>query len=278
MSRYRYLKDKLFMVTVFLFALAGVAPLFAIISAIVVNGVKTLFLVGPSFFFGLPSSPLSNNPGGIGPALEGSLILMFLSIIIGYPLAFMTAVLAVEFPESLLGRFIDVLVKSMLEIPTILIGILVYTLVVIPTGSFSAWAGAIALAIVILPYVYTHIENALRNIPMDIRLASYSLGLSKAKSVFYVFTSEARRGLLTAVLIGLARASGETAPLLFTIGGNWFTYFQGLSKPIGAIPLLIYTYTLTPYTNYHEAAWGASFVLLIIYLCSFIAFRGFSRP
>lgn len=278
MSRHRYFKDKLFKITVFLFALAGVAPLFAIISAIVVNGGKTILSVGPSFFYGLPSNPLSSSPGGIGPALVGSLILMFLSIIIGYPLAFMTAVLAVEFPESVFGRFIDVLVKSLLEIPTILIGILVYTLVVVPTGSFSAWAGAIALAIVILPYIYTHIENALRNIPVDIRLASYSLGLSKAKSVFYIFTSETRRGLLTAALIGLARASGETAPLLFTIGGNWFTYFQGLDKPIGAVPLLIYTYTLTPYTNYHEAAWGASLVLLTIYLCSFVVLRRFSRP
>ncbi len=278
MSRHRYFKDKLFKITVFLSASAGVAPLFAIISAIVVNGGKTILSVGPSFFYGLPSSPLSSNPGGIGPALAGSLILMFLSMIIGYPLAFMTAILAAEFPESMFGRVIDVLVKSLLEIPTILIGILVYTLVVVPTGCFSAWAGAIALAIVVLPYIYTHIENALRNIPVDIRLASYSLGLSKAKSVFYVFTIETRRELLTAALIGLARASGETAPLLFTIGGNWFTYFQGLDKPIGAVPLLIYTYTLTPYTNYHEAAWGASLVLLTIYLCLFVVFRRFSKP
>ncbi len=278
MSKHRYFKDKLFKITVFLFAMAGITPLFVIMSAIVVNGGKTILSVGPVFFYGLPSSPLSSSPGGIGPALVGSLILMLLSIIIGYPLAFMTAVLAVEFPESLLGRFIDVLVKSLLEIPTILIGVLVSSLLVVPTGNFSAWAGAVALAIVILPYIYTHVESALRSIPVDVRLASYSLGLSRAKSIFYVFTYEAKRGLLTAMLIGLARASGETAPLLFTIGGNWFTYFQGLSKPIGAVPLLIYTYTLTPYTNYHEAAWGASLVLLMIYLSLFAVFRRLSKP
>ncbi|NPA97816.1 MAG: phosphate ABC transporter permease PstA [Crenarchaeota archaeon] len=276
MPRSRMLKDRVFTLLVFTLAIVGIAPLFAILSAIIINGFKTIISIGPSFLYGLPSSPLSSSPGGIGPALVGSLVIMFLSMMIGYPLAFMAAVLAVEYPKSIIGRAVDVLAKSLMEVPSILIGILVYAIIVVPMGGFSAWAGSIAVSLVILPYIYTHIETALRNIPSELKLASYSLGLSRAKTVFVVFTSKARRGLLTAALIGLARASGETAPLLFTIGGNWFTYFQGLGKPIGAIPLLIYTYTLTPYPNYHEAAWGASLVLLTVYLCLFTLFRRLS--
>lgn len=269
----RKIIDHIFKYTVIIVSVIVLAPLFHIIVSVLMSGGLTIIRAGPSFFYETLPSPLSKTLGGIGPSLLGTFILTGLTIAIGFPLAFFTAVLAVEYPNTLISRVIGVLVRSLVEIPTILTGVLVYTILVIPMGRFSAIAGAIALALVALPYMYTHIESALSSIPRTYREAAYSLGITKFRALIHVFTGIARRGITAGLLIGLAKASGETAPLLFTIGGSRYSYFNGLDQPIDAIPLLIYEYAQTPYKIYHEVAWGAALVLLSIYLTVFVVVR-----
>jgi len=161
----------------------------------------------------------------------------------------------------------------MMEFPTILVGLFVMQILVIPMGSYSALAGALALAVVMMPYVAVYTEEALRGIPPTYREAAFSLGLTRFKVVFRVLVGMARKGILTGVLIGVAKVAGETAPLLFTAGGSSRIYFAGLDKPIGAIPLLIYNLVQQPYENYHEIAWGAAFLLMLIFLAIFLPIR-----
>lgn len=265
--------DKCFKYCIITISVLSLAPLLHIIFSVIIWGGKALFKAGIGFLYDLPPSPLSTRIGGIGPSLLGTFLLMILTTAIGLPLAFLAAVLAVEFPNSIIARVTSLLTRSFMEIPTILISILIYTIIVIPTGRFSAIAGAIALSIVSLPYMYTYIENSLASIPQTYREAAYALGLTKVKALFHIFVGIARRGIITGLLIGLAKASGETAPLLFTIGGSKHFYFQGLDKPIDAIPLLIYEFAQTPYSIYHEVAWGAALVLLLIYLAIFAILR-----
>lgn len=269
----RMVLDRVFTLLVILLALLAFTPILWILGSVFVNGVKAFTREGLSVLFKTPSSPLSSSLGGIGPALLGTLILIVLTTIIGLPVAFFTAVLATEYPHTLLARIVNVLVRSLLGLPTILVGMLVYTLIVIPMGRFSAIAGAIALAIILLPYTYTYVENALNTIPRDYREAAYSIGLTKAGALLKVFIGIARRGIVAGILVGLSRACGETAPLLFTIGGSSRIYFTGLDQPIDAIPLLVYRYALTPYENYHALAWCGALVLTLIYLAIFLTAR-----
>lgn len=262
----RRLLDKLFKATVVALSVAVLLPLFHIVGTIIYEGGRTLLEGGLGFLAGPP-------PLGIGPALAGSAVLVVLTTLLGVPVAFLTAVLAVEYPESLVGRAAKLLSKSFVEIPTILVGVLMYTLIVVPMGSFSALAGAAALAVVILPYVYTYVEEALSSIPRTYREAAFSLGLTRAKALLHVFMGIARRGIATGILIGVAKAAGETAPLLFTIGGGTQTYFRGLGAPIDAVPLLIYQYVQMPSEAYHRTAWGAALVLTLLYLAVFVAVR-----
>ncbi len=273
----RLMKDQLFKYTVMILSFTAFLLLFDMIGSIIIRGGSVILEAGISFLYSLPPSPLSTSIGGIGPAILGTLLLMILTTIIGLPLALFTAVLAVEYPNSIISKIVNVLTRSFIEIPTILIGVLVYTVMILPMGRFSAIAGAIALAIVALPYMYTHIENSLASIPWVYREAAYGLGLTKAKALIKVFMGIARRGIVGGILIGLAKASGETAPLLFTIGGSKHSFFQGIDKPIDAIPLLIYDFAQTPYKVYHDVAWGAALVLLSIYIIVFIVLRIFVK-
>lgn len=269
----RVIMDRLFKYLIVIVSLIALTPLFHIIVSIVIQGGSVVLKAGVKFLYGIPPSPLSTSVGGIGPSLLGTLLLMAMTTAIGLPLSFFTAVLAVEYPNTIIAKVVSVLTRSFTEIPTILIGVLVYTIMVLPMGKFSAIAGALALALVSLPYMYTHIENALASIPWTYREAAYGLGLTRFKALHHVFVGIARRGIIAGILIGLAKASGETAPLLFTIGGNRHSYFQGLDRPIDAIPLLIYEFAQTPYKVYHEVAWGAALVLLLIYLIVFVSLR-----
>jgi len=266
----RILLDKIFTVVIVLFAIASLTPLVWIMGSVAVNGARAIARAGIEIFFETPASPLSEDLGGIGPALLGTLILMVLTTAIGIPIAFFAAVLATEYPYTILAKAVNLVVRTLLEIPTVLVGMFVYSLVVVPMGRFSAIAGAIALAIVLLPYTYTYIESALSSIPREYREAAFSIGLTRAKALTKVFVGIARKGILAGILIGLAKACGETAPILFTIGGSTRIYYAGIDQPIDAIPLLIYRYALTPYENYHALAWAAALILILIYLPIFV--------
>jgi len=270
---YRLAKDRAFTILVLALAAAGVAPLAHLLATVAVRGAEAIARAGPGFFTEAPAPPGSRELGGIAPALAGSLLLAGASVAIGVPLATLTAVFMHEFPESRLARAARALAMSLLEIPTVLVGILVYSIIVVPMGRFSLLAGGVALAIVMLPYVATYVERALGQVPRTYREAGLALGMTRAQVVFHVAMGVARRGVLAGFIVGLSKALGETAPLLFTIGGSRAVVQASPLCPGDAVPLLVFQLAQTPYENWRLLAWGASLVLVASVLLVYLAAR-----
>lgn len=268
----RALKERLFLLVITVLSLLVILPLFHILITVFVKGLPVLLKGKVGFLIGTLAPP-GGGLGGIGPAIVGTFILVTLSSMIGLPLSIMAGIYAAEYPNSTIGKLVKVLLQIMVEFPTILVGLFVMSILVIPLGSYSAIAGALALAIVMMPYVAVSTENAMRDVPFTYREAAFALGLTRFKVVFRVLMKIARKGIVTGVLIGMAKVAGETAPLLFTAGGAARAYFFGIDKPVGAIPLLIYNLVQQPFENYHEIAWGASLVLMLIFLAIFMSLR-----
>jgi len=251
-------------------AIVSAIPIFAIVINIYSEGARHLTL---DFLIDLPPPPVGGRDGGIGPALIGSLILTSLAVAIGGSIGFFTGLYLSEFSHTRLAQYTQMSLQIMVEFPTIIIGLFAYMILVAPLKRFNALAGAFALSIVIIPYIALNVREAYRSIPYTLKEAAFSLGFSAPTAYLRILLSTARRGVLTALLIGMAKAAGETAPLLLTILGTTFTYFGGLDQPINAIPLLIYNFALSPYERWHQVAWGAAAVLLTIILTIFIISR-----
>ncbi len=269
MPDHRRVKEIVFQAVIVILTFLTIAPLLHIISSVFVKGLPVLIRGGVSFLTDTLAPP-SDGLGGVGPAILGTFVLIFLSLLMGLPIALMAGIYSAEYPRSIVGRATKILLQIMMEFPTILVGLFAMELLVIPIGSYSVLAGAFALAIIMMPYVAISTEEALKEIPKTYREAAFSLGLSRVQVVFRVLIKMAKRGTLTGILIGMAKVAGETAPLLFTAGGSERIYFLGLDRPIGAIPLLIYQLIQQPYDNYHQIAWGASLLLMLIFLGIFI--------
>ncbi|CAB3289759.1 putative phosphate transport system permease protein PstA [Methanocaldococcus lauensis] len=266
-KKIRTIKDYIFLIVVGSLTFIAILPLFHIIVSIVLKGLPVIMEKGTTFIFGTLSE------GGIGPAIVGTLMLTFLATLIGLPLAFLAGVYIYEFSNSFIGRTTKMLLQIMLEFPTILVGTFVMGLLVVPMGTFSALAGALALAIILTPYVAVYTEEAMSEIPKIYKEGGYALGCTRAQVIFKIITKMAKKGILTGILIGMAKVSGETAPLLFTAGGLYEVYPTNPLQPIGAIPLLIYTLVQSPSPEDHKIAWGAALVMLIIFLAIFIPIR-----
>jgi len=261
------IKDKIFLFIVGALTLLAILPLFHIIISIVEKGLPIIMERGLTFITGTLSE------GGIGPAIVGTLMLTFLATLIGLPLAFLAGAYAYEFPNSFIGRATKMLLQIMLEFPTILVGTFVMGMLVVPMGTFSALAGALALALILTPYVAVYTEEAMAEVPKIYKEGGYALGCTRAQVIFKVITKMAKKGILTGILIGMAKVAGETAPLLFTAGGLYEVYPTNPLEPVGAIPLLIYTLVQSPSIEDHQMAWGAALVMLIIFLAIFVPIR-----
>ncbi|MEM4819088.1 MAG: ABC transporter permease subunit [Nanopusillaceae archaeon] len=233
------------------------------------NGIPVILRAGLGFFTSIPPTPLSKNIGGIAPALAGSFIMTLTSLPVSVSLAFFSAVLTTEFPRNPLSIIIDVVAKSLASIPTIVVSMVIYLIVVVPMGKFSALAGALALTIISLPYSYTYISTYLRSIPATYREAAYSVAMSRWRMIISVFVPIIRRGLLITVLMTSARILGETAAILFVTGRYRLGVSVSLLDPTDAVPLLIFDYMLTPYKNFQEISWAAASLLLLSYLIIF---------
>jgi len=171
-----------------------------------------------------------------------------------------------------LGRTIRLLNDVLTEFPSIVIGIFAYLVIVLATGRFSAFAGSFALAIIMLPVIARTTEESLRLVPNDVREAALALGVPKWKATLFVTVPAAKGGVVTGILLAVARIMGETAPLILTVLGSSF-WFSGFDQPTAAMPLTIYTYAISPFPDWHEKAWGAAFVLLMIVLTLNIVVR-----
>jgi len=256
----RRLKNNALIIYSILSLLIITIPLLHIIAITVMNGIQSLT---PEFFTSLPKPP-GETGGGVANAIQGTAILLCLTMLISMPIALLTAIYLSEFPESRLRNLIRLLNDTFMGTPSIVAGVFAYTLIVTRFG-FSALAGAFALSILAVPMMVKTMEEALKLIPRDIREAGLSLGIRHWRVVTSIVISTAMPAISSGVLLTVARISGETAPLLFTAFGNP-NFARSVFEPVSALPLIIYVYAISPYPDWHRKAWGASLVLMIAVL------------
>lgn len=251
-------------------ALLTVSALFFILGYLIWNGGKDLSW---NFFTKLPA-PVGEAGGGMANAIVGTMKLLLLAALFGVPVGLLGGVYLAEFG----GRTVPFLVRYTADlmngVPSIVMGIFAYALVVMPMHHFSTLAGGFALGIMVIPTVLRNTESFLRDVPRALREGSFALGANKWKMVATVVLPAASRGILTGVLLALARVAGETAPLLFTAFGNRY-WSPGWLQPTSSLPVVIYTYATGPYEDWHRQAWAAGLVLLGLVLVTNILVRAF---
>jgi phosphate transport system permease protein len=251
-------------------ALLTVSALFFILGYLVWNGGKDLSW---NFFTHLPA-PVGEPGGGMANAIVGSLKLLMLAALFGVPIGLLGGVYLAEFGGRTVPFIVRYTADLMNGVPSIVMGIFAYALVVMPMHHFSTLAGGIALGIMVIPTVLRNTESFLRDVPRSLREGSFALGANKWRMIATVVLPAASRGILTGVLLALARVAGETAPLLFTAFGNRY-WSPGWNQPTSSLPVVIYTYATGPYEDWHRQAWAAGLVLLGLVLITNILVRAF---
>ena len=239
----------------------AVGILFFILGYLVYNGGKSLSL---SFFTNLPA-PVGEIGGGMANAIVGSGKVLLLATLIGIPIGFLGGVYLSEYSNEQIAFTIRYVTDLLNGVPSIVIGIVVYTIVVHPMGHFSTFAGGVALGIMMIPISVRSTEEFLHAVPQSLREAALALGAPKWKSIVTVVIPAAMRGIISGTMLDLARVAGETAPLLFTALGNQF-WSPGWNQPSATLPVMIFTYAVAPYDDWHRQAWAAGFVLLTLVL------------
>ncbi len=258
-----------------MFGLTGICTLitagilFFILGYLVWHGATSLSW---SFFTKLPA-PVGEVGGGMGNAILGSGKVLFLATLIGVPIGFLGGVYLNEYGSSTTSFIVRYATDLLNGVPSIVIGIVVYTLVVHPIGHFSTYSGGVALGIMMIPIAVRSTEEFLHAVPLSLREAAVALGASKWKAIATVVIPAAIRGIITGTMLDFARVAGETAPLLFTALGNQF-WSPGWNQPSATLPVMIYTYAVSPYDDWHRQAWAAGFVLLSLVLVINIVARG----
>jgi phosphate transport system permease protein len=236
--------------------------LFFILGYIVFHGISSFSL---AFFTHLPK-PVGETGGGMAHAIIGSLKLLGLAGAIGIPLGFIGGLYLSEYGQkNWIGFFVRYAADLLNSIPSIVIGIFAYLLIVLPMGHFSLLSGGIALGLMLIPIMVRNSEEFLKMVPDSIREAALALGLPEWKMIVYIVIPTASRGIITGIMLGMARIAGETAPLLFTAFGNQY-WNQSLFEPVASLPVMIYTYAISPYDEWHQLAWTAGMVLLLLIL------------
>jgi phosphate transport system permease protein len=249
-------------------AFGVVSVLFLILGYLIWNGGTSLNL---NFFTQLPK-PVGETGGGMANAIVGSLKLLFLAAIMGLPFGLLAGVYLAEFGGKTFSFVVRYTTDLLNGVPSIVIGIFAYSLVVLPVKHFSTLAGGVALAIMVIPITVRSTEEFLRAVPGSLREAAMALGASQWKTIVTVVLPAASGGILTGMLLALARVAGETAPLLFTAFSNRY-WSQGWGQPIASLPVMIYTYAIAPYDDWHRQAWAAGLVLLGLVLVSNLGAR-----
>lgn len=250
----------------------AIIPLLSILYMVTMNGISSIDL---DFLTQLPM-PVGEPGGGLGNAIQGTFIVVGIASLIGLPVGVLSGIYLSEYGENRFGRLISFVADVLTGTPSIVAGIFGYTFVVLYFGSFSAIAGGVALSVLMIPVITRTTEESLRLVPGSIREASLALGISRWKTILYIVLSTAKSGIITGVLLSVARVSGETAPLLFTSFGNMF-WFSGINGPVSTLPVQIYTYAITPFPDWHAKAWGGAFVLIAMVLILNILVRFITR-
>ncbi|OLD11403.1 MAG: phosphate ABC transporter, permease protein PstA [Crenarchaeota archaeon 13_1_40CM_3_52_17] len=259
---FRRFKDKLAYGLGVLCVVLAMLPLASILFEVVGKGLPAISLG----FLTKTTGNITDPSSGIGNAIEGTLILIGVTSLIAVPIGLLAGIYLAEFGDNKFGRTIRFLNDVLAEFPSIVIGILAFSVVVIAIGHFSAIAGAVALSIIMLPIVTRTTEESIKLVPSSIRDASMALGIRRWRTSLSIVLVTAKDGVITGILLSIARISGETAPLLLTVLGSGF-FFSGLDQPIDALPLRIFTdYKNSNYPSPLAQGWGAALVLIMLVL------------
>lgn len=275
--RWRKFVNKVMLSLSGLCALIAVSALFVILAFLLYNGSKSLDW---NFFTQLPKAT-GEVGGGMANAIVGSLQMVGIASLIGIPIGFIAGIYLSEFEDKNYASLVRYTADLLNGIPSIIVGILAWTLVVVPTRHFSGFAGSVALAVMLIPIVTRQTEQFLREVPMSLREGALALGASKWKTILTVVVPAGSTGVLTGMILGVARIAGESAPLLFTALGN--QYWGGLDQPTASLPVMIYFRAISPYEDWHRQAWAAGLVLIALVLVAnvsarLILSRGISVP
>jgi phosphate transport system permease protein len=276
--RWRKFKSNFMLSLTGLATLIAVSVLFFILGYLVYNGGSS---ISWNFFTKLPA-PVGETGGGMANAIVGSAKLLLLATLIGVPVGFLGAIYLAEFSGSAIAFIVRYAADLLNGVPSIVIGIFAYGLAVLPFKHFSTFAGGFAIGLMMIPITLRSTEEFLRAVPGSLREGAMALGASKVRTIATVIVPAAYRGILTAILLAFARVAGETAPLLFTAFGNRF-WSPGWGQPTASLPVMIFTYAVAPYDDWHRQAWAAGLVLLgLILVVNIIArailARGVSIP
>jgi len=257
----RLLVDKAVRIIVFSCVIIAIIPLGSILVEVFKNGLTAISI---EFLTETPGSAGSGE-GGIGPAIQGTLIIIGLSSMIGVPIGVMSGIFLSEYGDNILARFVRFFNDVFMEFPSIILGIFAFLIIVLVLGHFSVWAGAFALSLIMFPIVARTTEESLKMVPMTYREAGTALGLKKWVITFRIVISAAKSGMVTGILLSVSRIGGETAPLIMTILGS-SQFFSSMDTPMDALPLRIWRLSLLPYDSAQLQGWGAALVLIMIIL------------
>jgi len=244
-----------------------VAALFLILGLLIYHGASSLSL---HFFTELPK-PTGESGGGMANAIVGSAQIVGIAALIGIPIGFIAGIYLSEYEDKRFASVVRYVADLLNGVPSIIVGILAWALVVLPFRHFSALAGSVALSVMLIPIVTRQTEQFLREVPLALREGALALGASKWKMIVTVAVPAGSKGILTGMILGVARIAGESAPLLFTALGNQF--WGGLSEPTSSLPVMIYQRATSPYEDWNQQAWAAGLVLIGMVLTANILAR-----
>lgn len=269
---WRRLKSRFMAAVMMVCAFAVMAPLFLVLYYLVHEGATS---IDWNFFTQMPK-PTGEVGGGMANAILGTLVLLGMAAVIGVPFGVMGGIYLAEYGSDRVNDWIRFAADVLNGVPSIVWGMVVYALLVVPFKTFSAYAGGVALGLMMIPLVMRTTEEVLVLVPQGYREAGLALGIARWRIILVIVVRTALKGIITGVLVALARVAGETAPLLFTALGNNF-WSHRLSEPIAALPLQIFSYAISAYDDWHRQAWAGALVLMAIILIINISVRVVSR-
>jgi len=270
--QWRQCKNGLMQIVTFACALLVVTPLLLVFYHLVKQGFSS---INWAFFTQLPR-PTGETGGGMGNAIVGTFVLLGQAALVGVPVGVLGGVYLSEYGTSRLNWWLRFAADILNGVPSITWGIVVYALIVVPMHTFSALAGGVVLGLMMIPLVMRTTEEVLQLVPAGYREAAYALGIAKWKTIIQIVVRTALKGIVTGVLLALARVAGETAPLLFTALGNQY-WSHKLTEPIAALPLQIFNYAISPYADWHRQAWAGALVLILLVLFINVGVRFLTR-
>ncbi len=271
-ARWRKMKSAAVTAVLVVCAIAVIAPLFLVIYFLLANGSSS---IDWNFFTQLPK-PTGELGGGMANAIVGTLTLLAMAAIVGVPIGVLGGIYLAEYGSDRANDWLRFAADVLNGVPSIVWGMVVYLMLVVPFKTFSAYAGGVALGLMMVPLVMRTTEEVLVLVPQSYREAALALGVARWKVIMVIVVRTALKGIATGVIVALARIAGETAPLLFTALGNSF-WNHNLKEPIAALPLQIFAYAISPYDDWHRQAWAGALVLMVLILALNVTVRILSR-